>query len=53
MTEEEIAMAEVFTQGVRAVAECRRLEGLVARYQQRSEKLQADQNAREAERKVL
>ena len=53
MSEEEIAMGEVFTQGVKAVAECRQLEGLVLRYQQRCERLQADLEARKAEKKGL
>jgi len=49
--EEEIAIAEVFSRGVRAVAECRRVEGLVTRFQRCCEKLLADLDAREAERK--
>ena len=53
VTEEEIAMAEVFARGERAVAECRRLEGLVARYQQRCERLRADLDSCEAEKKGL
>jgi len=48
-TKEEIAVAKVFGRGVRAVAECRRLEGLVARNQWRCERLQADLDACEAE----
>ena len=36
---EEIGMAEAFAQGVKVVAECRRLEGMVTRYQRRCERL--------------
>ena len=53
VTKEEIAMAEVFARGVKAVAECQRLEGLVSRYQRHCKRLQADLNARETEKKGL
>ncbi|KAJ8433872.1 hypothetical protein Cgig2_021255 [Carnegiea gigantea] len=53
ITEEEVTMAGAFAQGVRAAAECRRLEGLATQYQWRWEKLKADQDAREAEKKDL
>jgi len=51
VTEEEVAMAEVFARGVKAVAECRRLKGLVLRYQWRYERLQVDLDACETEKK--
>ncbi|KAJ8442187.1 hypothetical protein Cgig2_005127 [Carnegiea gigantea] len=53
VSEEEIAMAEVFARGVRAVAECRWLEGPVSRYQRHCERLQANLEARETEKKEL
>jgi len=37
VTEEDIAIAEVFARGVRAVTKSRRLEGFVTRFQQRCE----------------
>ncbi|KAJ8451405.1 hypothetical protein Cgig2_017796 [Carnegiea gigantea] len=46
-SEEEMAMAEVFAQGVKAVAECQWLEGLFSRRQRCYEKLQADLEGRE------
>jgi len=42
-------MAEVFALGVKAIAECRRLEGLISRYQRHYEKLQANMEGREKE----
>jgi len=47
ITEEEVTKVEEFARGVRAAAECRRLEGLVTRYQRRWEKLKADQDAQD------
>jgi len=46
-------MAKAFARRVRAAAECRRLEGLATRYQQRWEKLKAYQDAQEAKKKDL
>ena len=46
-------MVEVFIQGLKAMVDCRRLEGLLIRYQRHREKLKADQDAREAEKKDL
>ena len=46
-------MVEAFARGVRMATECRRLEGLVTWYQRRCEKLRADLDAREAEKKGL
>ena len=50
---EEIGMAEAFARGVKAVAECRRLEGMVNRYQRRCERLQSDLAACEATKKEV
>jgi len=44
-------MVVVFARGVRAAAECRRLEGLVTQYQGHWEKLKADLDAREVRKK--
>ena len=46
-------MAEAFTWGVKVVAECRKLEGLVARYQRCWEQLKEDKEAEEDEKKDL
>ena len=53
VSEEEMAMDDVFAKGVKAVAECRRLEGLVSRYQRRCERLQADLEGRESDKNEL
>ncbi|KAJ8427306.1 hypothetical protein Cgig2_032955 [Carnegiea gigantea] len=53
VTEEEVALVKAFALGVRAAAECRRLEGLVSRHQWHWEKLKADLNARAADKKSL
>ena len=50
---EEIGMAEAFARGVKAVAECRRLEGVVNRCQRRCERLQSDLAACEATKKEV
>jgi len=47
VSKEEMAVGEVFAQGVKAVAECPRLEGLASRYQRCYEKLQAGLEGRE------
>ena len=46
-------MAEAFARGMRVAKEYRRLEGLVTRYQRCWEKLKANMDAREAEKKGL
>ncbi|KAJ8430670.1 hypothetical protein Cgig2_033826 [Carnegiea gigantea] len=46
-------MAEVFARGMRIAAECRRLEGLVTQYQRYWEKLKANLDTCEAEKKGL
>ena len=51
VSEEEMAMANVFAKAVKTVEECQRLEGLVPRYQTRCEMLQADIEARESEKR--
>ncbi|KAJ8420069.1 hypothetical protein Cgig2_029003 [Carnegiea gigantea] len=53
VSEQEIAMAEVFARGVKTVTQCRRLEGLISCYQRRCERLQEDLEARETEKKAL
>lgn len=50
---EEIGMAEAFARGVKAVAECRRLEGMVNRYQRRCERLQSELATCEATQKEI
>ena len=50
---EEIGMAEAFARGVKAMVECRRLEGMVTRYQRRCERLQSDLAACEATKKEV
>ena len=50
---EEIGMAEAFARGVKAVAECRRLEGTVNRYQRRCERLQSELASCEATQKEM
>jgi len=46
-------MAEAFARGVRAAVECQRLKGLITLHQLRWEKLKADLDAREADKKSL
>ncbi|KAJ8449495.1 hypothetical protein Cgig2_002292 [Carnegiea gigantea] len=53
VSEEEIAMAKVFARGVKAVTECWQLEGLLSCYQRCCERLQADLEAYEADKKGL
>jgi len=53
VSEEEMAMAEDFPWGVKVVLECRRLEGLVSRYQRYCERLQTELESRETEKKEL
>jgi len=53
VTEDELTMAEAFAQKVRAAAERRKLEGLVAWYQWCWEKLKEEKDVREAEKKDL
>ena len=42
VTEDEVIMVEAFARGVRPAAERRKLEGLIARYQRRMEKLKEE-----------
>jgi len=49
VSEEEMFMAEGFARGVKAIAECQRMEGLVSQCQRRYEKLQADIKSHEKE----
>lgn len=51
VSEEEMAMADVFAKGVKVVAECQRLEGLVSQYQRHCERLQQIQRAAKAKRR--
>ena len=53
VTEDEVTMAEAFAWGVKAAAECQKLEGIMARYQQRWKKLNEEKEAREADKKDL
>ena len=46
-------MAKAFARGMKAIAECRQLEGLVSRYQQHCERMQVDLEAREVAKKEL